>query len=122
MDDGSAADGWAELRDTAADLGWRTADTLTPRQLGDDLGDLLDSNGARLIATLRHGMERESYGGRDGGMTSEDVTKALRLLRREAGIGRRLAARFAPISLVERWIPVVTERLSAAGSPAGSAR
>jgi transglutaminase-like putative cysteine protease len=122
VDDGSAADGWAELRDTAADLGWRTGDTLTPRQLGDDLGDLLDSNGARLVAALRQGMERESFGGRDGGLTSDDVTKALRLLRREAGIGRRLVARFAPVSLVERWLPAPTERLSAAGSPAGSVR
>jgi transglutaminase-like putative cysteine protease len=122
VDDGSAADGWAELRDTAADLGWRTGDTLTPRQLGDDLGDLLDSNGARLIAALRHGMERESFGGRDGGLTSGDVTKALGLLLREAGLARRLAARFAPVSLVERWLPAATERLSAAGSPAGSVR
>ena len=114
VDDGSAADGWAELRDTAADLGWRTADTLTPRQLGDDLGDLLDSNGARLIASLRLGVERESFGGREGGLTSDDVTKALNLLRREAGLGRRLAARFAPISLVEKWFPAVTERVSPA--------
>ena len=112
VDDGSAADGWAELRDTAADLGWRTADTLTPRQLGDDLGDLLDFNGAKLIASLRLGVERESFGGRESGLTSDDVTKAMRLLRREAGLGRRIVATFAPISLVERWIPVPTERLS----------
>ena len=119
VDDGSAADGWAELRDTAADLGWRTADTLTPRQLGDDLGDLLDSNGARLIASLRLGVERELYGGRAGGLTSDDVTEALRLLRREAGLGRRIAARFAPISLVEKWIPATGERLSAASAGTG---
>jgi transglutaminase-like putative cysteine protease len=115
VDDGSAADGWAELRDTAADLGWRTADTLTPRQLGDDLGDLLDFNGAKLIASLRLGVERESFGGREGGLTSDDVTTALRLLRRQAGLGRRIAARFAPISLVERWMPAPAERLSPTG-------
>jgi transglutaminase-like putative cysteine protease len=118
VDDGSAAEGWMELRDTTADLGWRTTDTLTPRQFGDDLGELLDSNGARLIASLRAGVERESYGGRDSRLSSDDLIAALRLLRREAGFGRRIAARFAPISLVERWLPAATERIRPA-VPAG---
>lgn len=102
VEEGSAAQAWVELRDTAVDLGLRPAETLTPRQSAAELADLLDDDGAAALARLRDALERESFAGRPGEPVLADLRTVLWSLRRSAGLGRTLLAAVAPRSLVPR--------------------
>ncbi|CAN5425553.1 DUF3488 and transglutaminase-like domain-containing protein [soil metagenome] len=102
--DGSSVAGWEELRDTADDLGLRTTDSRTPRQLSDDLAPHLDDRGAAALARLRASLESESYAGRDGEPALADVRTVTRALRRSAPLGTRILARVLPRSLFTKWL------------------
>jgi transglutaminase-like putative cysteine protease len=102
---GSALAGWQELRDTADDLGLRTSDGRTPRQLADDLSGHLDDGAAAALARLRAALESEAFADGATRPAAEDLSAVLGGLRRDAGLARRIAAATLPRSLFERWIP-----------------
>lgn len=110
---GSALAAWDELRDLADDLGLRTSDARTPRQLSGDLADHLDDDGQRALARLRTALETEAFAEQTGNPDPHDLTIVCRSLRRRAGIVRRLVAALFPRSLFASWLP--------APSPGGSA-
>jgi transglutaminase-like putative cysteine protease len=100
VEDGSAAQAWTELRDTALDLGLSPADTLTPRQATAELAHLLDDDGAAALARLRDALEQESFAGRPGEPVLADLRTVLWSLRRSAGLWRTVLAAVAPRSLL----------------------
>lgn len=100
VEDGSAAQAWTELRDTALDLGLSPADTLTPRQATAELAHLLDDDGAAALARLRDALEQESFAGRPGEPVLADLRTVLWSLRRSAGLWRIVLAAVAPRSLL----------------------
>lgn len=102
---GSALAGWEELRDTADDLGLRTSDARTPRQLAADLAGHLDDTGAAALARLRTALEGEAFAERASAPSAADLRAVLRALRRDAGLARRIAAAVAPRSLFAGWLP-----------------
>ena len=106
---GSATAGWDELRDTADDLGMRTSDARTPRQLSDDLAPRLDDDGARALAALRASVETESFAEQDGAPDPADVRAVLRSLRRGSKLGARFAATVLPLTLYAHWLPAPTQ-------------
>lgn len=103
--DGSALAGWDEIRDTADDLGMKTSDSRTPRQLSQDLDARLTDDGARALAALRTALESEAYDERGGDPDPADVRAVLRALRRGSRPGARIAARLLPLSLFAKWLP-----------------
>ncbi|MEP6480938.1 MAG: transglutaminaseTgpA domain-containing protein [Rhodoglobus sp.] len=123
---GSALAGWQELRDTADDLGLRTSDSRTPRQLGADLAAHLDDRGTAALARLRVSLEGEAFAehaeqaeqaeqaghagypghaGHAGHADIDDLHTVVRALRRDAGLGRRIVASLVPRSLFTTWLP-----------------
>ncbi len=102
---GSALAGWLELRDTADDLGLRTSDARTPRQLAGDLAGHLDDGAAAALARLRVALESEAFGDGAKPPAAADLSAVLQSLRRDAGLARRIAAAALPCSLFERWMP-----------------
>ena len=101
---GSALDGWAELRDTAYDLGLRTNDARTPRQLSADLAGHLDDAGVAALARLRTAVEGQAFAGASRPPDPADLRAVLRSLRRDAGPARRVLAAVLPLSLFARWL------------------
>jgi transglutaminase-like putative cysteine protease len=110
LDAGSALAGWEELRDTADDLGLRTSDARTPRQLGVDLAAHLDDDGAAALARLRASLESEAFAHPEGGAPpgADDLRAVLRALRRDAGLAKRIAATLLPRSLFATWLPAAS--------------
>jgi hypothetical protein len=110
LDAGSALAGWEELRDTADDLGLRTSDARTPRQLSADLAAHLDDDGAAALARLRASLESEAFAVPEGGALPEadDLRAVLRALRRDAGLAKRIVAALLPRSLFATWLPAAS--------------
>lgn len=106
--DGSAAAAWDEVRDTADDLGLRTADSRTPRQLVEDLAPHLDDGGNAALDRLRHAVEAEAFAGGAGSPRPDDVRAVIRSLRRRAGVRASVMAAVAPRTLVAAWLPVAS--------------
>jgi hypothetical protein len=102
---GSAVAAWDELRDLADDLGLRTSDARTPRQLSADLADHLDDDGRRALARLRSALEAEAFAEYAGDPDPHDLTVVSRSLRRRAGLGPTLLAAALPRSLFASWLP-----------------
>jgi transglutaminase-like putative cysteine protease len=102
---GSALAAWDELRDLADDLGLRTSDARTPRQLSADLAAHLDDDGRRALARLRIALESEAFAEQAGDPDPHDLTIVSRSLRRRAGFVQRLAAAALPRSLFASWLP-----------------
>lgn len=106
---GSATAGWDELRDTADDLGMRTSDSRTPRQLSEDLALRLDDPGLEALASLRGSVETESFAEQNGSPDPADVRAILRSLRRGSRLGARFSATVLPLSLYAHWLPAPTK-------------
>lgn len=106
--DGSSAAAWDEVRDTADDLGLRTADSRTPRQLVDDLAPHLDGGGHAALDRLRRAVEAEAFAGGAGSPRPDDVRTVIRSLRRQAGVRASFIAAIAPRTLVAAWLPVAS--------------
>ncbi len=111
---GSALDAWREVRATADDLGLRSSDVRTPRQLSADLQPELDEIGSAALARLLEAIETEAYAERAGGRraavgvddahlaipTVADVRAVSRSLHRHTRLGSRFMAIALPRSLV----------------------
>ncbi len=107
---GSALDGWDELRDTAYDLGLASDITLTPRQLTEELAPTLDDDGVAALARLRTALESQAFA-RDADVPApRDLRRVIASLRRGSGVGRTLVAAIAPKSLVRDWLPGLLPR------------
>lgn len=106
--DGSSAAAWDEVRDAADDLGLRTADSRTPRQLVDDLAPHLDGSGHAALDRLRRAVEAEAFAGGAGSPRPDDVRTVIRSLRRQAGVRASVIAAIAPRTLVAAWLPVAS--------------
>ncbi|NYF11294.1 transglutaminase-like putative cysteine protease [Leifsonia sp. AK011] len=102
---GSAIDGWDELRDIAYDLGIPGDVTLTPQQLASVLAPHLDDDGAASLARFRASLESQAYAREGTAPSVPDLRRVLRSLRRRAGLARSLGATVVPLSLVREWLP-----------------
>jgi transglutaminase-like putative cysteine protease len=90
---------WAEIRDTADDLGHRTSDARTPKQLVDDLGPALTPAGRAALDRLRAALEGAVFAENPTSVRRADVRTVLSAMRRRTSVGARLLARIAPYSL-----------------------
>lgn len=115
---GGAAVVWAELRDTARDLGWSAPDTETPRAFAGRLADAVRGTpGEEAVLRLLAVRERDSYGPPIRGATvglREDLERVLGALEASAGRGRRLRALLLPVSLLPAGWPIAASPGSAA--------
>lgn len=98
---GSATEAWAELNDTAVDLGWSVT-TSTPREFADLVRPRLKPAGVAALDRLQDAVEAEAYSRDSGRSALADV----RLVRRAmwAATDRRehLRAIFSPASAIRR--------------------
>jgi transglutaminase-like putative cysteine protease len=94
---------WAEIRDTARDLGLDWSDTATPRQLGDWLVSKLPSDAHPAALRLARGLEAIRYAGlTDLKLDLRAETRTVRkALWNQAKLVRRWRARLLPPSW--RW-------------------
>lgn len=115
---GGAAVVWAELRDTARDLGWSAPETETPRAFAGRLAGAVEgSPGEEAVLRLLAVRERDSYGPPVRGSTvglRDDLERVLSALEERAGPGRRLRAVLLPVSLLPAGWPVPASPGSAA--------
>jgi len=105
VEGGSARDAWDEIRDRAQDLGMKTADSRTPRQLSADLVPRLDDAGSAALNRLRESLEAQVFSDLSGHPEPDDVRVVSRSLASTASLKWRLAAVFLPWSLVAGRIP-----------------
>jgi hypothetical protein len=107
---------WAELSDTAVDLGYVWSDARTPRQVARWLGNSSDA-ASTTLQTLTTAVEHARY--RPHSSPGADLTAELAAVRDGLGARRspreRMRARFWPASLdwshvrwVGRWLPGAT--------------
>jgi transglutaminase-like putative cysteine protease len=94
---------WAELSDTAVDLGYVWSTSRTPRQVVGWLGGQIDAPGQQSLSTLASAVEHARYapGGRTGeraGLVGELRTVEARL-RADRSRSVRITARLLPASL-----------------------
>lgn len=102
---GTPSAAWTEIRDTADDLGLRTHDTRTPRQLADDLAPTLSKDARPALQRLRAALEGDVFAAQPATVSTSDVRAVLSGLRRRSTITARVLARLAPRSLVRRLLP-----------------
>jgi transglutaminase-like putative cysteine protease len=115
---GSAKVAWAEVRDTARDLGFRTSRTETIRGFADRLssswarGDPARDALARVVTAA----EREEYGppgfARYDPAVREAVREVLGAMSARAGAVARMRALLVPVSLVPEAAPWLKGRLT----------
>lgn len=99
--DGAAA-AWAELRDTARDVGWLAPPTETVRDFADRLEFALLGD-ADAVARVRSAVETESYARwRGTGVDSSDLRIIVAALLRTVPARERIRAVLLPPSLLER--------------------
>lgn len=95
---GSALDAWAELNDTAIDLGWQTA-SLTPREFAKAARRGMSTSAVRALADLLVALEATAYSQHP----SESVLRDLRVVRRTmlrlSTRRERIRALFSPASV-----------------------
>jgi transglutaminase-like putative cysteine protease len=94
---------WAEIRDTARDLGLDWSDTATPRQLGSWLQDQLPSERRQAVTTMARGVEAVRYAGQNSSAVDlrEPADTVRRALWSTQKLPRRLRALLLPPSY--RW-------------------
>jgi transglutaminase-like putative cysteine protease len=93
---------WAEIRDSARDLGLDWAETATPRQLGDWLTERLPDTVHPEMIRLARGVESIRYAGRDHPVDlRKEAATVRRALWAQAKLARRWRARLLPPSW--RW-------------------
>jgi transglutaminase-like putative cysteine protease len=95
---GSADAAWAEIADTALDLQLPVDEAVTPRELARLI------NGPDALWRLREAFESGVFGDQPVRVTVADLSAALAAMRAEAPTSLRLRARFAPASVLQRWI------------------
>ncbi|UAJ81111.1 transglutaminase domain-containing protein [Leifsonia sp. ZF2019] len=115
---GGASVVWAELRDTARDLGWSAPETETPRAFARRIADQVAGTvGEEAVLRLLEVRERDAYGPPVRGATvglRDDLVRVLDALESRAGRGRRVRALLLPVSLLPAGWPI-------AASPGGAA-
>jgi transglutaminase-like putative cysteine protease len=95
---GSAVDAWAELRDTATDLGWTTA-TYTPREFAIAARQGRPEKVVRALANLLTALEATAYSPTPARSLLRDLRVARRALLRKSSRRERLRAAFSPASV-----------------------
>lgn len=95
---GSAVDAWAELRDTATDLGWTTA-TNTPREFAIAARQGQPEKVVRALANLLTALEQTAYSPTPAESLLRDLRIARRALLRKSSRRERLRAAFTPASV-----------------------
>ena len=95
---GSAVDAWAELRDTATDLGWTTA-TYTPREFAIAARKGQPEKFVRALANLLTALEATAYSPTPEDSLLRDLRIARRALLRTSTRRERLRAAFTPASV-----------------------
>ena len=95
---GSAVDAWAELRDTATDLGWSTA-TLTPREFAIAARKGMTLLPLRSLANLLTALEATAYSPTPSESLLRDLGVVRRDMLRTANRRERLRALLTPASV-----------------------
>ncbi len=98
---GSAIDAWAELNDTAIDLGWQTA-TLTPRQFAIAARRGMPTKVVRALANLLDALETTAYSRYPSDSVLSDLKLVRRNMRNLSTRRERLRALLTPASVVLR--------------------
>jgi transglutaminase-like putative cysteine protease len=95
---GSAVDAWAELRDTATDLGWSSA-TLTPREFAIAARQRQPEKVVRALANLLTALEATAYSPTPAESMLRDLRVARRAMLRSSSRRERLRAAVTPASV-----------------------
>lgn len=95
---GSAVDAWAELRDTATDLGWKTA-TLTPREFAIATRTGMPEKVVRALANLLTALEATAYSPTPENSVARDLRIVRAAMLRSSTRRERLRAAFTPASV-----------------------
>lgn len=93
---------WAELSDTAVDLGYVWSPARSPRQVAGWLGRQVDSHARESLSTLASAVELARYAPPQAGATTslvEELRTVEARLREERSRSVRIAARLLPASL-----------------------
>jgi hypothetical protein len=105
---------WAELSDTAVDLGYVWSPARSPRQVAGWLGRQIDAPAAQSLRTLASAVELSRYapGDRLGGANPlvEELRTVEARLRAERSRSVRIAARLLPASLGWRRFRIAVPR------------
>ena len=99
---GSAIDAWAELNDTAIDLGWQTA-TLTPREFAIAARRGMPTKVVKALANLLTALEATAYSRHPAESVLADLRLVRRNMRNLSTRRERLRAALTPASVVLRW-------------------
>ncbi len=99
---GAPLEAWAELRDTAFDLGLESTDAATPRAFATALSMTMTPGGADSLARLLAAVEADAYSASSIGATVADLRETTAALRASATRGQRWRARFTPASVLGR--------------------
>lgn len=97
----SAADAWAEVSDTAIDLGWK-ADATTPKEFEDLVRPGMSEKGTAALERLRTAIEFTAYSRTPEPARIADVRQVRRAMRAASSRNDRMRARFSPRSVVLR--------------------
>jgi len=97
----SAADAWAEVSDTAIDLGWKAAAT-TPREFEDLVRPGMPEKATAALERLRAAIEFTAYSRSPEPARITDVRQVRRAMRAASSRNDRMRARFSPRSVVLR--------------------
>ncbi|MFN2519081.1 MAG: DUF3488 and DUF4129 domain-containing transglutaminase family protein [Jatrophihabitantaceae bacterium] len=104
---------WAELSDTAVDLGYVWSPARSPRQVAGWLGRHVDPPAAQALATLASAVEVARYAPHDRARTTslvEELRTVEARLRNERSRSVRIGARLLPASLGWRRVNLVGPR------------
>ncbi|PFG31542.1 transglutaminaseTgpA domain-containing protein [Paramicrobacterium agarici] len=106
---------WAEISDTATDLGWQHPVSETPRMLRERIRDRIAADPAAVASLDRlvFAVERARYGPRHGAPSARfdaDARLVIAALRRAAGMSDRLRAVLWPASLFARRVQPTVNR------------
>ena len=95
---GSATDAWAELNDTAIDLGWQTG-TMTPREFATAVRRGMPEKTVRALANLLLALEATAYSRYPAESVLADLKLVRRSMRRHSTRRERLRAALTPASV-----------------------
>jgi len=95
----SAADAWAEVSDTAIDLGWKAAAT-TPQEFEDLVRPGMPDKATAALERLRSAIEFTAYSRTPEPARIADVRTVRRAMRSVSSRNDRMRARFSPRSVV----------------------
>lgn len=97
----SATDAWAEVSDTAIDLGWKAVAT-TPREFEDLVRPGMPAKATAALERLRAAIEFTAYSRSPEPARITDVRLVRRAMRAASSRNDRMRARFSPRSVVLR--------------------